>query len=93
MFDRGAGARMPEKPGVLPRAGQKTAENDARKSNEGATNGGKTVSVDYDAVYKFYAQGLSDSAVARAAGCGSSTVGKWRLTKGLPANNPPKHKK
>ena len=93
LFERGARTRMTEKPVVLSKSKQSTAENYARKSNEGATNGGRTVSVDYDAVYKAYAQGLSDSAIARAAGCGSSTVGRWRLAKGFPANNPPKHKK
>ena len=50
------------------------------------TTGGKRKKVDYKAVGKLYAKGLPDKKIAAGAGCGVSTVVKWRQQNGLKAN-------
>lgn len=44
------------------------------------------------AACRLYAEGASDHAIARAAGCSVNTVAKWRRETGRPANYPNRKK-
>lgn len=50
------------------------------------TVGDRRNKVNYDLVMILYKQGKSDAKVAEIAGCGVSTVAKWRKDCGLPPN-------
>ena len=50
------------------------------------TTGDRRRKVDYAAVEKLYKQKKTDKEIAAGAGCGVSSVARWRSMNGLPAN-------
>ena len=53
---------------------------------ENQSNAEKKKFIDFGLIERLYEEGKSDEQIAREAGVGSSTVGRWRARNGLKSN-------